>query len=171
MVIWGQYQGLAGEWDGHIAALSGSFYQTYGWGEVRRVAGWQPLRLLAWHGGQVVAAASVLVKRKAGLAVCWVPGGPVGESEVLNREFRVVLGNALHTKYFYCRVSLLRLDKGAEAAFLAGVGWQRPTVAMSSGLTMSYAGAQSVAAEYPQYATPLATTTDRRCRSEPGATT
>ncbi|MBK6637139.1 MAG: GNAT family N-acetyltransferase [Rhodocyclaceae bacterium] len=96
------------------------------------------MRLLAWHGGQVVAAASVLVKRKAGLAVCWVPGGPVGESEVLNREFRVVLGNALHTKYFYCRVSLLRLDKGAEAAFLAGVGWQRPTVAMSSGLTMSY---------------------------------
>lgn len=139
MVIWEQYRGLAGEWDGHVAALSGGFYQTYGWSEVRRGVGWKPLRLLAWRGGQVVAVASVLVKRKAGIAVCWVPGGPLGASEVLDREFRATLGSALGTKLFYCRISLLRADQAAEAAFLAGAGWKRPAVAMSSGLTMSYA--------------------------------
>ena len=85
MVNWEQYRGLADEWDGHVAALSGGFYQTYGWGEVRRVAGWQPLRLLARRSGQVIAAASVLVKRKLGLAVCWVPGGPLGASEARQR--------------------------------------------------------------------------------------
>lgn len=139
MVSWEQYRGLAGEWDGHVAALSGGFYQTYGWSEVRRGVGWKPLRLLAWRGGQVVAVASVLVKRKAGIAVCWVPGGPLGASEVLDREFRATLGSALGTKLFYCRISLLRADQAAEAAFLAGAGWKRPAVAMSSGLTMSYA--------------------------------
>ena len=139
MVTWEQYRGLADEWDGHVAALSGGFYQTYGWGEVRRVACWQPLRLLARRSGQVIAAASVLVKRKLGLAVCWIPGGPLGASEVLDGEFRAALGSALGTKLFYCRISLLRADLENETAFLARVGWQRPAVAMSSGLTMSYA--------------------------------
>lgn len=138
MVTWEQYRGLADEWNGHVAALSGSFYQTYGWGEVRRVSGWQPLRLLARRGGQIVSAASVLVKRKLGLAVCWVPGGPLGVSEVLDGEFRAALGSALGTRLLYFRISLLRGDLGGESAFLSGAGWKRPTVAMSSGLTMSY---------------------------------
>lgn len=138
MVNWERYQGLAGDWDGHVAALSGGFYQTYGWGEVRRAAGWQPMRLLARHGEEVVMVASVLVKRKLGLAVCWVPGGPLGKSEVLNGEFRTVLGNMLGTKLFYCRISLLRTDSGDEATLLTRSGWQRSAVPMSSGLTMSY---------------------------------
>lgn len=138
MVTWEQYLGLADEWDEHVTALSGGFYQTYGWGEVRRVAGWQPLRLLARRGGQVIAAASVLVKRKLGLAVCWVPGGPIGASEVLDGEFRSAIGSALRTRVLYCRISLLRADLDSEAEFLAAKGWQRPRVAMSSGLTMSY---------------------------------
>lgn len=137
MLIWEQYRGLVDEWDGYVAALSGAFYQTYGWGEVRRIAGWQPLRLLAHLDGQVVAAASVLVKRKFGLAVCWVPGGPLGASDVLD-EFRPALGRALGTQLFYCRISLLRADTGDEAAFLARAGWLRPKIEMSSGLTMSY---------------------------------
>ncbi|MBP6621113.1 MAG: peptidoglycan bridge formation glycyltransferase FemA/FemB family protein [Alcaligenes sp.] len=146
MVIWEQYRGPADDWDGHVASLVGGFYQTYGWGEVRRVAGWQPLRLLARRGGEVVAAASVLVKRKLGLAVCWVPGGPVGASKELDGEFRAALGSALGTKLFYCRISLLRADLENEAAFLLADGWQRPKVPMSSGLTMSYALAGDEAA-------------------------
>ena len=137
MVNWEQYRGLAREWDGHVAALSGAFYQTYGWGEVRRVVGWQPLRLLALRDGVVIAAASVLVKRKLGFAVCWIPGGPIGVTGVLDSEFRSALRRALGTKFFYCRISLLRADAGNEFTFLAGAGWQRPAVAMSSGLTMS----------------------------------
>lgn len=139
MVTWEQYLGSAAQWNGHVAALSGGFYQTHGWGEVRRVAGWQPLRLLARRAGQVISVASVLVKRKFGLAVCWVPGGPLGANALLDREFRAALGRALGTKFFYCRISLLRADQSAEADLLAGMGWQRPSAAMSSGLTMSYA--------------------------------
>lgn len=139
MVTWEQYRGLADEWNWYVATLSGGFYQTYGWSEVRGVAGWQPLRLLARRSGQVIAVANVLVKRKLGVAVCWVPGGPLGASEVLDYEFRAALVSALGTRMLYCRISLLRADSGDEAAFLASAGWQRPARAMSSGLTMSYA--------------------------------
>ncbi len=139
MVTWEQYRGLADEWDGHVAALAGGFYQTYGWGEVRRVAGWEPLRLLARRADAVVTAASVLVKRKAGVAVCWVPGGPVGVSDVLDGGFRSALGRHLGPRAVYCRMSLLRAAGADEAAFLSGQGWARPAVAMSSGLTMSCA--------------------------------
>ena len=139
MVTWEQYSGSAEEWDGHVETLSGGFYQTYGWGEVRRVAGWQPLRLLARRDGLVIASASVLVKRKFGVAVCWVPGAPLGLSDVIDSKFLAALSSVLSTRLFYCRISLLRPDLGDEAAFLSDSGWKRPAVAMSSGLTMSYA--------------------------------
>lgn len=138
MVIWERFQGPADEWDGYVAAFSGGFYQTHGWGEVRRVAGWQPLRVLARQSEQVVAVASVLVKRKAGIAVCWVPGGPLGASELLDRKFRSALSSALQTKLCYCRISLLRAGLEAEATSLVAARWKRPAVAMSSGMTMSY---------------------------------
>jgi hypothetical protein len=138
MVIWEKYDGPANQWDEYVAALSGGFYQTYGWGEVRRVAAWTPLRLLAQSEGKVVVAASILVKRKLGAAVCWIPGGPIAASNLLDENFRTSLGLALGTKIYYCRISLLRADLGQEDVFLSNAGWKRPTVAMSSGLTMSY---------------------------------
>jgi len=138
MVTWERYQGLPVEWDRHVAALTGSFYQTFGWGEVRRVAGWIPMRLIARLNSQVIAGASVLVKRKLGLAICWIPGGPLGTIDLFDPEFFRVLEGELHTKFFYCRISLLRKDEGSEAKFLASVGWQRPAREISSGLTMSY---------------------------------
>ena len=138
MVSWTQYQGSAQEWDEYVGTLSGNFYQTYGWGEVRRVAGWHPLRLVARCETQVAAVASVLFKRRFGIAVCWIPGGPLGSSGLLNASFRKALGDALGTKLFYCRLSLLRIDAGDERDILASSGWTRPKTTMTSGLSMSY---------------------------------
>jgi len=138
MVIWEKYDGPANQWDEYVAALSGGFYQTYGWGEVRRVAAWTPLRMLAQSEGKVVAAASILVKRRLGTAVCWIPGGPLADCKLLDTNFRESLGLALGTKMYYCRMSLLRADPGHEDSFLSEAGWKRPAVEMSSGLTMSY---------------------------------
>jgi len=139
MVTWEQHLGQAEEWDEYASALSGGFYQTHDWGQVRRLAGWQSLPLVARRGGQVIAAANVLFKRKFGLTICWVPGGPLGDSTTLNSEFREAMGNALGSKFFYCRISLLRADIGNEAVLLSRSGWRRPTVTMSTGIIMSYA--------------------------------
>ena len=138
MVNWQHYCGYEGEWDTHISVLGGGFYQSYGWGEVRRVAGWQPLRMLGYHDGKVIVAANVLFKRKFGVAVCWIPGGPLGDSKSLNDVFLAALGRALGTSWFYCRISLLRSNLGSEEIFLHSLGWSRPKFPMSSGFSMSY---------------------------------
>jgi len=138
MVIWEKYQDLAEEWDGHVAALSGDFYQTYGWGEVRRLAGWNPVRMLAKRGEQVIGVASILVKRKFGFAVCWIPGGPAGAIEVLDKEFLIILARELQTRLIYCRISILRAHREDEPRLLMKNGWQPSSVRISSKLTMLY---------------------------------
>ncbi len=139
MVIWEKYSGDPAGWDEPVASLGGGFYQSYGWGETRRVAGWQPLRLMAKREGRLVGAASILVKRKLGAAVCWIPGGPVGAALTLDDGFRRVLADELATRFVYCRISLLREAQPEEQTFLEGQRWQRPAVGRSSGLTMLYA--------------------------------
>jgi hypothetical protein len=136
MVNWISYEGLADGWDKQLEALGGGFYQSHGWGEVRRVAGWQPLRLLATLSGQVVAAASVLSQRRVGIPICWIPGGPVGPTVHIDAGFRGALGRLLGSRIFYCRISLLRESQPEEMEGLARAGWRRPSVTMTTGLTM-----------------------------------
>ena len=143
MVTWEQYSGAADNWDALVADLNGGFYQTYGWGEVRRVAGWQPLRMIAKRSGNLVGAAGLLVKRKHGVSVCWIPGGPVGIIDAIGKGFRKALSNVLRTRLLYCRMSLLRVGEPKDAVFLVKAGWKRPSVALSSGLSMAYSLAGS----------------------------
>ncbi len=138
MVKWERYTDSAIEWDKYVESLSGSFYQTYGWGETRKVAGWEPMRLIAKCDEQVIAAASVLVTRRHGITVCWIPGGPMGRIQEISRNFTKALGRELKTKIFYCRISVLRCDLGKESTYLADYGWKRPLVPLSSGWSMSY---------------------------------
>lgn len=140
MLNWIQHEGDPADWDARIRALNGGFYQSHGWGEVRRVAGWSPLRLSAMgEAGEPVAAASVLVRRHMGIPVCWIPGGPVGPMTHFDGAFRSALARFVGSRLLYCRLNLLRRDEGGEASVLAGQGWKRPLRKMSSGLTMLYA--------------------------------
>ena len=136
MVTWTRFQGSAFEWDKQVEALGGGFYQSYGWGEVRRVAGWEPIRLLATSYGQVVAAASVLSQRRAGVPIYWVPGGPVGPIAHFNSIFRRALASLLGKPFYYCRISLLQACQPNDKTSLTSAGWARPSVTMSTGLTM-----------------------------------
>lgn len=139
MVTWGQFKGTADEWDRQLRSLGGALHQTYGWGEVRRVSGgWEPLRLIALRGESVVAVASVLVKRKAGFAICWIPDGPVAPVDLLNKKFRRDLSSILQTRFVYCRISILRRYIDKEISTLLENKWRRPANCMSSGLTMLY---------------------------------
>ncbi len=54
-------------------------FQTYEWGEFKRVAGWTPDRWLAREpDGSVVGMAQVLTKVfPGGISIGWAPGGPI----------------------------------------------------------------------------------------------
>lgn len=70
----------ATRWNDALAKASDyTVFQSWGWGELKRPAGWAPLRWIATDkSGRTVAMAQTLVKRMPlGVAVAWAPGGPV----------------------------------------------------------------------------------------------
>lgn len=111
-----------------------TIYQSYGWGEHRSHFGWIPHRLMATENGQTVAMAQVLARRfPLGVAVAWVPGGPVGLIEAWGEPFRAAIRRAVGVKHLYCRVNPNR--KYAEKDFQAirSIGWDRPHHPLLSG--------------------------------------
>src|SRR5258707_2574002 len=73
------------EWDAFIEGRSGGhLLQSWGWGDLKRGANWQPLRLALYTrvGGEMVAAAQVLRRTALHLPprlghLAYLPRGPV----------------------------------------------------------------------------------------------
>src|SRR6266700_14356 len=71
------------QWDHFvIASVYGHLLQSWGWGELKALAGWSPLRLALWDGEQIVAAAQVLRRTASHLPLwaghlAYIPKGPV----------------------------------------------------------------------------------------------
>lgn len=61
-------------WDELVAAIGGQPFQAWAWGELKSAFGWRPHRL-ATAGGD--AAAQLLIRPYRGLAVAYVPRGPI----------------------------------------------------------------------------------------------
>jgi len=62
------------EWDELVADLDGQPFQSWAWGELKSHFGWRPYRIIGTDGR---AAAQVLIRPYRGLAVAYVPRGPV----------------------------------------------------------------------------------------------
>ena len=61
-------------WDELVASHGGQPFQAWAWGELKAHFGWQPFRLATANGA---ATAQVLIRPYRGLAVAYVPRGPV----------------------------------------------------------------------------------------------
>lgn len=61
-------------WDELVEALGGQPFQSWAWGELKSRFGWRPFRLSTTNGD---AAAQLLVRPYRGLAVAYVPRGPL----------------------------------------------------------------------------------------------
>ena len=61
-------------WDRLVGQLGGQPFQSWAWGELKQHFGWRPYRLSAADGS---CAAQVLIRPYRGLAVAYVPRGPV----------------------------------------------------------------------------------------------
>lgn len=63
-------------WDQAVLASDGHFLQSWGWGEFKSKFGWGVARV-AVDGAAEPAVAQMLVRRKAGVSVGYIPRGPV----------------------------------------------------------------------------------------------
>lgn len=64
----------AAEWDALVTRLDGQPFQSWAWGELKSAFGWDPVRLATRDG---TAAAQLLIRAFRGLAVAYVPRGPL----------------------------------------------------------------------------------------------
>src|SRR5512147_166455 len=66
------------EWDDLVGRLGGQPFQAWAWGELKSHFGWQPYRLSAADGR---GGAQLLVRPYRGLAVAYVPRGPIAAAD------------------------------------------------------------------------------------------
>lgn len=66
-------------WDHAVLASGGHFLQSWGWGEFKSKFGWDVTRVAA-DGSGAPAVAQMLIRRKAGVSVGYIPRGPVFSS-------------------------------------------------------------------------------------------
>ncbi|HWQ12888.1 MAG TPA: peptidoglycan bridge formation glycyltransferase FemA/FemB family protein, partial [Roseiflexaceae bacterium] len=95
-------------WDAFAAGHPhGHLLQSSAWGRLKRTVGWQARRLAVAEGGAILAGAQVLIKRRLGLAVLYVPRGPLLAGD---RTADALLLRALDRLAFRARAVFLRLE-------------------------------------------------------------
>lgn len=131
------------QWDDLVGRFDdANIFQSAGWGNLKGTVGWKPVRWLATSGqGEPVFAAQILEKRRLGMTLLWLSGGPLLRPKVASPKelSEAVAEFAGHVASRY-GVSFLRLnsllphDSGLSAR-LAPV-FERPLARMLSGYSV-----------------------------------
>lgn len=95
-------------WDAAVMALGGHPLQSAAWGELKSAFGWRVVRLIARDR---TAAAQVLIRPLAGLAVAYVPRGPFFSGR---DETDVALVRAIERHARRRRAAFVRLEPDVE---------------------------------------------------------
>jgi len=130
------------QWNGLLAACAQStLFQTHGWGEFKRAAGWQVLRLHAGAADDAQAVAQVLLRRlPGGFRFAWIPGGPCfrqaitrEDAAALLRDLCASLEATLGRLYLRCNFTFT-----ADAALTAAAAdsLRRPASHLGSGASV-----------------------------------
>ncbi len=68
----------AHSWDAFVDQHDeGHPLQSSRWGQLKSMTGWECQRIAVYEEGELMAGAQVLIKRRFGLAACYVPRGPL----------------------------------------------------------------------------------------------
>ena len=122
-------------WDGWLVPFEDAYvYQSTGWAEYKRRAGWAVLRqIIAGEDGTPRAMAQAFFKRVPVLGpMLWIPGGPVwrgarppGDGPALAAHLQQAV-----------RPWFVRQFQMSRSGTAAGAPWRRPTVPNGSGVSV-----------------------------------
>lgn len=141
MVTWNIFsdKGSSSEWDQLLMSCEDyTIFQSHAWGEYRKSLGWMPVRMYSKNkDGSIGAVAQVLCKKMPFHAVViWVPGGPCGNPELLDQEFREEIKKYLNCRYIYIRIQSRRARSSDQVLQLMSQGWSECSKFMGAKLTM-----------------------------------
>jgi hypothetical protein len=135
MLVWSRGEPV--DWDAALIRLPGwSLYQSSAWGRYRQAMGWQVVRAVGRDAQQaIVAMAQMLVRRRLGLRIIWIPGGPAGELRLWADSLGEFIGKQFGP-LAYCRLNVLGERDASDAGALLKGQWRRPQMRLSSGLSL-----------------------------------
>lgn len=136
MLSWSLTDDVAG-WDDALAALPGcSLYQSHAWSCYRGAMGWQVVRAIARDASHaIVAMVQMLVRRRLGLCIIWIPGGPAGDCRLWSASLVELLSNRFGP-LTYCRLNILSERNSHAGDALLGGKWRRSYTCLGTGLSL-----------------------------------
>jgi peptidoglycan pentaglycine glycine transferase (the first glycine) len=110
-----------------LVATSGSFLQSWQWGEFRSTLGWRPIRLIAEEGGAPVGVMHVLHRRfRPTGGMLYVPRGPVAADPAVQHALLAALRPlAKDAGAWFARVEPALPGTPASASFCRDLGMRR----------------------------------------------
>ena len=135
MLVWSR--GEPADWDAALIRLPGwSLYQSSAWSRYRQAMGWQVVRAIGCDAQQRIAAmAQMLVRRRLGVHIIWIPGGPAGEFRFWAHSLVEFIGKQFGPLP-YCRLNVLGERDASDTDALLKGRWRRPQTRLSSGLSL-----------------------------------
>lgn len=117
-----------GRWDAFVAMHpAGHFLQSYPWGELKAAFGWEALRLVLEERGEIRAAAQVLFRRLAGVALAYIPRGPVLDWEdeaAASALLEAIAAAGKRRRAIFLKIEPHRPDDEAVHARLRALGFR-----------------------------------------------
>ncbi len=136
MLSWSHADDLA-DWDAALAALPGcSLYQSQAWSRYRAAMGLKVMRAIGRDASHaIVAMVQMLVRRRLGLHIIWIPGGPAGDYRFWSASLVPFLRKRFGS-LTYCRLNILSERETEAGQALLGGQWRRPATRLGSGLSL-----------------------------------
>ena len=117
-------------WNGFVAGgPNPHVLLSWEWGQFKAAYSWQPIRLLFYRGGEVVAAASILKRAVGPVSVCYAPKGPVvdfADADLAGEVLDTMVATARRQRAIYLKIDPdVPFEDEAAAGLLRRRGFHR----------------------------------------------
>lgn len=139
MSEWSIFNKSNEHWDELLSSYEQStIFQTSLWREYKLSLGQEAIAFIKDDGSKKLMFQGILKRTPFGGGVLWVPGGFVGDFELLNKNPVCILKKELALNFLLIRVSFLYEEKNDFQKYLLNSGAERPWKTMGSGKSLQY---------------------------------